>query len=498
MRAKCLFVVGLLVGAGGCAEITDANAPYTLTESSSSSGGAGGGDTGGMGGMGGSGIQCATDADCPATGQVCAVAACTNGKCVIENVTSGTSCIAGMPHVCDGKGACVECTLAAHCVNIVEDDCTKRACVDNACQAKHLGQDTPASLTLQQPGDCKKVVCDGVGGVKPIHDDTDTPDDGNGCTVDGCTNGTMVFTKVATGTSCGVNSYCNSIGQCVGCLQPSDCTGSFDVCQKPTCGADGVCGVDNLPEGTPAGNQTAHDCKKNVCDGAGNVVAVVDMDDIPEDANACTEDSCSAEGTPSNSPVDMGTMCSVGDNDVCDGLGACKLSNGKPCSAGSECVSTFCIDGVCCENACNGMCSACNVSPATAGTCTLVPPGQEDGNATMPCMGGWTCDGNGGCKKESGQTCAAQTDCLSGFCVDGYCCDGECTATCKSCGVAGQLGTCVNIPLGTTDNNATTTCNGANVCNGAGLCKLANGQPCIWDSQCASNDCHNGQDKCVP
>ncbi|MBK9264211.1 MAG: hypothetical protein IPM54_30970 [Polyangiaceae bacterium] len=422
--------MGLLVGAGGCAEITDANAPYTLTESSSSSGGAGGGDTGGMGGMGGSGIQCATDADCPATGQVCTVPACIDGTCGTRNALNGTPADTTVQKVgdckiivCDGLGG----TKAIHDDTDVPDDanpCTIDTCENGAPKMTNVPADTLASPTLQQPGDCKKVICDGMGGQKTVIDDTDMPDDGNQCTIDTCSNGAPLMTNVDVNTPCGLNQKCNASGQC-GCMKIADCDNTYSFCKQRSCNA-GVCGIEYLEVDTPlpASDQIVGDCKVDVCDGDGNVLTKVDENDVPVDGNECTQDKCNSDGTPSNPLAPLLAPCILGDNDVCDGFGACKKSNGKPCAGGDECVT--------------------------------------------------------------------------GICMDGFCCDTACDDTCKSCGVAGKLGTCANIPLGSIDGNATMTCAGANVCNGAGLCKLANGQSCTSDSQCASGNCKNGQNKCQP
>lgn len=499
MQSRIWFA--LLLGANGCAQIVDSDAPYVLVEGSSSSSGTGGtGSTGDMGGMGGSGggFSCATDTNCPATGVVCSVAVCMDGSCETRSESIGTPCNEGSPGVCDGQGACVECTLPENCVGIIEDQCTKRACVNHICEVKYLGPESPASPTFQQPGDCKAVVCDGLGGTKSINDDTDTPNDDNGCTTDSCLNGTKVFTAVAMGTNCGVNSYCNSTGQCQGCLEGAHCAGSYDFCKQPTCNS-GVCGVSYTADGIPlpSFDQTAKDCQVRECDGNGNIVARVDTTDVSVDDNACTRDECGADGTPFNPPEPENTACGAA-GEVCDGNGTCRQPHGTPCSTGSECVSTYCVDGVCCENACNGTCLACNVSSMTAGMCTVVPFGQQDEYSSAPCTDASTCDGNGTCKKNDGETCALASDCLSDFCVDGRCCVSACTTQCKACNVAGLVGTCANIPKGSTDDAAMLLCNGTKACDGNGACKLANGQPCTTDGECVSGNCKNGQNKCQP
>lgn len=47
------------------------------------------------------------------------------------------------------------------------------------------------------------------------------------------------------------------------------------------------------------------------------------------------------------------------------------LPNGAPCKVGNWCRTGFCVDDVCCENACNNGCSACVLAKTTRpdGTC---------------------------------------------------------------------------------------------------------------------------------
>ena len=70
-------------------------------------------------------------------------------------------------------------------------------------------------------------------------------------------------------------------------------------------------------------------------------------------------------------------------------------------------------------------------------------------------------------------------ECDSGFCAQGYCCNQACTGTCKSCAIAGSLGTCSNVANGTAPTPATqcattaaTTCGTDGMCNGAGACRF--------------------------
>ncbi len=99
-----------------------------------------------------------------------------------------------------------------------------------------------------------------------------------------------------------------------------------------------------------------------VCDGSGSVFC----DAVP--------------GTP-----EAQETCGNGIDDDCDGV----VDNGcpgTPCGVDGDCVSTHCVNGVCCNTACAGECFTCS---GTGGTCVPRPNGT-------PCAGG-TCDGSGGC-----------------------------------------------------------------------------------------------------
>jgi hypothetical protein len=63
-----------------------------------------------------------------------------------------------------------------------------------------------------------------------------------------------------------------------------------------------------------------------------------------------------------------------GDGGGGDGNGK---GNGTACLTGTECASTFCADGVCCNEKCDDVCVSCNGSPATKGTCTPYAAGTD-------------------------------------------------------------------------------------------------------------------------
>ena len=103
--------------------------------------------------------------------------------------------------------------------------------------------------------------------------------------------------------------------------------------------------------------------------------------------------------------------CSGGQ--ACDGSGNCKAKNGTVCSSTSVCASGFCVDGVCCESACDGTCVACNQT-GRAGKCSDYASGSdpesECGTGADPCR--FTCNGAGSCDApQSGTLCGACATC---------------------------------------------------------------------------------------
>ncbi|MFQ6083849.1 MAG: hypothetical protein ACE5WD_10910, partial [Candidatus Aminicenantia bacterium] len=167
------------------------------------------------------------------------------------------------------------------------------------------------------------------------------------------------------------------------------------------------------------------------------------------------------------------------------------LDPGQPCSFGGECGSGWCVDGVCCDSACNGTCLACNLA-GNEGVCTF--RSVDDNTECAACN---RCTGlNINCQPENtadGYNCVDDcTRCSNGSCVDRpQWATAECSA-CNACDVAG--GNCVYVGVcspGTPEgcgNCGTRTCQPNcqwGSCTGQGVC--APGTP---DSQnCGSGAC---------
>lgn len=80
----------------------------------------------------------------------------------------------------------------------------------------------------------------------------------------------------------------------------------------------------------------------------------------------------------------VGCTSLLGDFEVTPANGEAGIggkANGEACANGSDCTSTFCTDGVCCEQSCSGVCESCKID---RGKCVPVPDGQNPDNECKP------------------------------------------------------------------------------------------------------------------
>jgi len=157
-------------------------------------------------------------------------------------------------------------------------------------------------------------------------------------------------------------------------------------------------------------------CSSAVCSGTCQSCAVVGHEGTCTVATAGTE-------VPGSCP-----------GQACDSSGSCKVKNGTACSSASTCASGFCVDGVCCENACDGTCVSCNQA-GRAGKCSAYAQGSDPETECTFGLGVCraTCNGAGACDyPRAGTPCG--TGCQS---CDG---NGMCVASCGSGGASGRGG----------------------------------------------------------
>ena len=110
-----------------------------------------------------------------------------------------------------------------------------------------------------------------------------------------------------------------------------------------------------------------------------------------------------------------------------------KLPQGSDCSNGSQCASTHCVDGFCCESACTATCTACSAAHTgqANGTCRPARDGTDPHNNCSPtdpstCGNDGECNGAGSCRRHrSGTSCAAATCINNAAAVPPRGCDGQ-------------------------------------------------------------------------
>ncbi len=413
--------------------------------------------------------------------------------------------------VCDGEGGCQPAT---------ERTCEPFGCSEDrsACNttcALHEGEDNPHK-------DCAATAycLDSIGACVPRRFDGTVCFFGHECLSDHCVDG------VCCDDECHRSCFsCNQLGNEGTCKRvdgrddPPTCWG------LKTCSKDGVCLASNgLPclgdTGCASGKCVDGVCCDDTCDGVckacdiegreGKCTAVTSGEDPPtceapfrcgtdghckkpngaecEDGTTCESGFC-VDGRCCNgpcdgecqtcaaswslgtcSPIDLGEDEGCSDTHTCS-QGACKEVNGSECAHFSECASSMCVDGVCCEEPCVGVCRSCNNAE---GKCLAVADGKDE-----------TCDGTckeGLCKRDDGDSCKTGDQCASGHCVDDVCCNEACKGECKACDLANQAGTC-----STVTNTSDDACFGTTICDAAGECKTKPYESCTAASECAGD-----------
>lgn len=322
------------------------------------------------------------------------------------------------------------------CSTATATSCSSGFCVDGVCCA--ASSCSTKCQACNVPGATTLGVCSYVAAGTA----DDSCSSGQACDVNH-------VCKPSLGQSCGTFTDC-ATGHCAdGACCDTDCTDSCKACNLT--GKIGTCS--NLPSGR----------------------------EDPVAAPACVSDSTQPR--------------------YCDGNGVCTNAPkpiGSACTASGQCVSpSFCIDGVCCNQACNFTCYTCN-NGTNPGSCLPLAAGLQDHSATATCDASNQYCVSGSCqsnKKPNGQTCQTGTDCGSGYCVDSTCCNSACTGTCQACNVPAKLGSCVNVPAGSADNSAATACALPQYCDAAGTCQTGlkgNGISCTAGNQCGSGNCVDG------
>jgi hypothetical protein len=409
---------------------------------------------------------------------------------------------------CDGKNVCkgyngATCTSTAQCFSnyCVDGFCCGNICMGEcqACSAKIKGGGANGSCgniapTKDPDNECNPGECNGSGACTAAQ--TKSANGAACISAAQCTSGFC-----ADGVCC--DSWC--LGSCQACTAAKKGQGSdgtcgnirYDAdpdgeCWAGSCNGTGACGLYNGHACTSTAQCLSGSCADGVC--CGNPCL--------NTCYACTRAKKGRGNDGACAPIlefrDPDNECSPGE---CNGAGACNQpqtpqANGLVCASSAQCASGFCIEGICCDTACDGTCQACTTAKKGSGvdgTCGSIASETDPDNE---CNGG-KCDGTGACRYYNSAPCTSNGQCFSKYCVDGVCCGNICKGSCQACSAAkkgqGSDGSCGPI-VNTQDPD--NECNPGE-CNGSGACNqpqtpLANGTACVATGQCSSGFCDDG------
>lgn len=181
-----------------------------------------------------------------------------------------------------------------------------------------------------------------------------------------------------------------------------------------------------------------------------------------------------------------------------------QAATGMACLMDGDCTSSFCRDGVCCQDQCAGACQACSstYTGLENGLCGPVKTGIDphddcaDDSRSNPCGQDGQCDGGGQCRKYSlGRSCADATCTDASTFVPAGTCDGSGTCT------AGVATDCGPYPCAVTGCAKPCTgdpdCpNGSYCSNGTCRTKKLSGEACSGAGECGTGFCSPDQVCC--
>ena len=264
------------------------------------------------------------------------------------------------------------------------------------------------------------------------------------------------------------------------CGRTGYCDGSAAKCQLypqgTSCGTDNLCSLANVQgtvcngAGTCAIQSTAIPC------GGGQYKC---LPSSPPDAGNCTPAS-PCPGTCA-SPCKTTKDCAKAGEDCVNGTCRGKLPPGAACASPGDCVSGFCVEGVCCATACTESCESC-AQPGKLGTCSVVlgqPVSPKSCGAPGPCQG--SCAGQASCMFPG-----AATPCSTASCV------GDALRPADRCDGAGKCEAATPTDCGdySCDSNSPqcfTSCTTNAQCAGGAVCDTATSACSTEGASCADS-----------
>ena len=294
------------------------------------------------------------------------------------------------------------------------------------------GRDPPADPDATDATGSGDVAVGPDGSPADTRPDTAAADDGRRPEHNGLGSACTVGTQCASGL-CVDGVCCDDAcaDQCRACDLPSARGTCAPVTSGPphgtrrACGGDGTCGgVCSAASATAcsypgetvvcrtASCSAAVLTRAAACDGAGACP--------PAATASCGALACNTAGTACLTTCTADNQCATTARPYCD-QGSCVAGrpNGARCASAAECAGQRCVDGTCCDDACQLPCQACDVA-GHLGVCSPVPSGTPYGGRPA-CGGAGVCAGS--CNGVASGQCAfpgTQTTCPCGL-IGGTC-----------------------------------------------------------------------------
>ncbi|HEY5448391.1 MAG TPA: hypothetical protein VIQ54_06555 [Polyangia bacterium] len=391
-------------------------------------------------------------------GTVCKAGACDGAAVTNTNVCDGEGrCRPGPTNVC-APFNCDPATNACRTSCRSNSDCANNGlCINNQCGLKPNGMPcTKASECgsgFCADGFCCNVGCTGAcvscnqdnrqGTCWPT--DAGNPDPHGQC-----------MSELAS--TCGTTGACDGIGGCAlyapetVCV-PASCAAGDRINTAGTCNGLGTCRTPGVQNCAP------YKCANNGC------ISKCTSDDDCVAGHSCVNGSCGPRAI------------------------------GQPCTVSADCASNFCVDGVCCAEACTGSCRSCSL-PSSLGRCTLMPAGSADPRVTCADQGASSCgtdgrcDGAGSCRKYRMGTVCAPAHCENNVFTP--------ESTCNATGACVAPNTITCVPFACNGNQCFNACAVDANCSPGNLClsnscgKKPNGAFCSNGDECTSTFCAQG------
>ena len=310
---------------------------------------------------------CATTADCIAAFE-CVSGACVNslanGKscgtnnkaCASGNCVDGVCCSTSACGTCKGcnvSGKEGTCAAVADLTSCGTTKCVTGSKTEQVCEAGVCGPHTASCGNYAcnaTADDCLKVCKSGLD-----------------CAPTAYCLGALCLPRSKAGAKCTGGDMCLS-GYCVNgvCCGSASC----DTCNRcDLAGKEGTCSAvaDKTVCGTPF-------CSSSPFNQDVETIMICTSGKCTPKSKSCGHYLCDATKTACSWTCKASKDCYI--SAYCDTKGACleKKPNGATCAGNDQCKNLWCVEGYCCNSACDLGCGSCKLS-GKLGTCSPMPKG---------------------------------------------------------------------------------------------------------------------------